>query len=105
MNRVAFFLRHVLRDTRVAMIGLVCAMGVDATRPRGMCGTHASFIAVPLYFGTVLLCALGAGFALSRVRRRRAGEGVAATLVNAYTCAVSLYLSLPYTADLSWPFH
>lgn len=103
MNRVAFFLRHVLRDTWIAMLGLMCALGVDATRPRGTCGTHAEFIAVPLYFGAPVLCALGVGLALSHMGRRRPTERIVAVLVNAYTCAVSLYLSLPYTEDLGWP--
>jgi len=100
MARIAQFLRHVLRDTRLPLAGLICAMGVDGIRPRGTCGTHFSQLAITLFFGSFLLCGLGGAFALSRVAKRRVAEAIVATGLNVYSCALSLYLCLPYAPSV-----
>ena len=96
MSVVAAFLRVVLRDTWPAVTAVFCGVCVDAIRPRGTCGTHPEFIAVPLFVASVGLSGAVIVTSLLHLVRRRNAATAVSTVVNAYAVTVALVLAVPY---------
>jgi hypothetical protein len=96
VSAVVAFLRVVLRDTWPAVTAVLCGVYVDGVRPRGTCGTHPEFIAVPLFLAALALSAAAIVTSLLRIVRRRSAATAVSTVVNAYAVTVALVLALPY---------
>jgi hypothetical protein len=85
------FLRQVVRHTWPSAAAVLCAVGVDAMRPRGTCGTH-SILLFPSLLAALTLCLVGIVTALRHLLRDRGTGGFLSVGITVYALVVTWLL-------------
>jgi len=92
VSAAAAFLKEALRLTWPSAGAVLCAVGVDAMRPRGSCGTH-SLLLFPALGAALVLAVVGAVTAIRGLLHSRRPASLLAAGISSYAIALTWLLA------------